>query len=106
MDGMYMCLLPIVVPTISTRQFTHLLPTNIRTPKKRSRDHPDHVGGTKPLNGMQIYQKITTENNIVLKKVKLERGEGGHREMLELMINPMEKQCHQLRDLVNKTKKN
>ena len=51
------------------------LPTHIRTPKKRSRDYPDHVGGTKPLNGIQIYQKITTENNIVLKKVKLEKDE-------------------------------
>ena len=60
------------ITTISTKQFTYSL-THIRTPTKRSRDYPEHVGGIRPLNGIQICQKITTESGMVLKKVKLER---------------------------------
>ena len=46
-----------------------------RARKKRSRDDPEHVGDSRPLSGMQICQKLATEHNVVLKKVKLERDE-------------------------------
>ena len=46
-----------------------------RARKKRSHDDPEHVGGSRPLNGMQVCQKLVTEHNVILKKVKLERDE-------------------------------
>ena len=44
-----------------------------RTQQQRVHDHPQHIGDTRPFNGMQIRQKSNEEHDVVLKKVKVER---------------------------------
>ena len=45
--------------------------TESRKPQKRPRDYPEYVGGNRPVNGLQIVQKLTSDHGVVLKTVKL-----------------------------------
>ena len=51
----------------------HPLHPAVRSPQKRDRVYPEHVGDNRPLSGMQIRQAAAAEHLVVLKKVKLER---------------------------------